>query len=284
MVRIASLLPSATDTVVALGAGSELVGVSHSCSGPFDNLPKLTSTWLDLTASSREIDSQVRAAQQPLYRLDIAALEQLAPDVIISQSLCDVCALPSGDVEEAVRSLPGQPLLVDLAPERLGDLPACFQEVGRAIGRGHEAEYLIENWHTKLDRYYHRYHHRYYHRHPDHPARRLRVAFLDWLDPPFAAGHWVPDMLEWLGVESVLARPGERSYAVTWEEVRTADPDLIIAACCGFDTERALVDTGEASERIVCLNGQDLFSRPSPALLPSLALLSETIGEHLRHA
>lgn len=267
--RIVSLLPSATDIVVALGAGDQLVGVSHSCSGDWDHLPKLTSTWIDTGASATDIDAQVRSAARPLYELDLMALENLAPDVVISQSLCDVCAVPSGDVEAALAALGSAPSLVDLTPFRLHDVPACFRQVGAAINRSAEAKALTDRWHTVLRDFRGR-----------HAAASLRIAFLDWLDPPFAAGHWVPDMLEWLGTESALARPGEPSHQVSWHDVSAAHPDLIIAACCGFDQARVDADQGNPQLPLITLDGLALFSRPSPALLPSLALLSATISRH----
>lgn len=270
--RIVSLLPSATDTIVALGAINELVGVSHSCSGDWQHLPRLTSTWIDTRAPSAAIDAQVRAATRPLYELDIETLEQLAPDVVVSQSLCDVCAVPSGDVRAAMEALPGPPTLVDVSPHRLKDLPECFAAVGAAIGRTSEAEVLCSRWHEALHDLRDR-----------HANSGLRVAFLDWLDPPFAAGHWVPDMLEWLGVESALGRSGEPSYAVSWEAVAQSRPDLIVAACCGFDAPRAHLDAAAAPRSIVHLDGHELFSRPSPALVPSLKVLAQAIDDHLNH-
>lgn len=270
--RIVSLLPSATDIIVALGAADELVGVSHSCGGTWDHLPRLTSTWVDTAASSAAIDAQVRAATRPLYELDVEILQQLAPDVVVSQSLCDVCAVPSGDVLTAIEALAHPPALVDLSPSRLEDLPACFGAVGRAIGRSGAAEALCRGWHAVLGEHRNRY-----------AGSGLRIAFLDWLDPPFAAGHWVPDMLEWLGVEGVLGRSGEPSYAVSWELVEQADPDLILAACCGFDVDRGGASAAVPPVPIVHLDGHEHFSRPSPALLRSLRVLAQVIDDHLQH-
>ena len=269
MARVVSLLPSATDIVVALGAADELVGVSHSCGVRWAHLPRLTSTWIEVDASSATIDAQVRGAPRPLYQLDVDRLARLNPDVIVSQSLCDVCAVPSGDVVEAVRALPESPQLVDLAPSRLEDVPPCFASVGAAIGRDAQADALTSRWQQVFER------HRGL-----HEASGLRVAFLDWLDPPFASGHWVPDLIEWLGAQSVLARPGQPSFAVTWREIEAAAPDLIVAACCGFTEARASADANVTPE-IRLLDGYELFSRPSPSLMTSLAVLSRTFAEFL---
>ncbi len=271
--RIVSLLPSATDIVVALGAGDELAGVSHSCSGDWDHLPKLTSTWIATGASAAEIDLQVKTASQPLYRLDIDTLERLAPDVVISQSLCDVCAVPSNDVREAVVTLPSKPNLVDLSPNRLVDVPLCFDQVGAAIGRQPDARALRERWDATLDGYRGR-----------HNSCGLRVAFLDWLDPPFVAGHWMPDMVELLGSTNLLGKAGEPSFETSWEAIASARPDLVVAACCGFDEVRAQTDQLPIDCPIVHLDGHLHFSRPSPALLPSLAMLSDTIADFMELA
>ncbi|MEO0419486.1 MAG: ABC transporter substrate-binding protein [Pseudomonadota bacterium] len=271
--RIVSLLPSATDIVVELGAGGELVGVSHSCSGDWDHLPKLTSTWIDTGASAAEIDRQVKTASQPLYQLDIEILERLAPNVVISQSLCDVCAVPSGDVREAVVTLSSRPTLVDLSPNRLIDVPVCFDQVGAAIGRQSEARALRERWDATLDSYRGR-----------HAASGSRVAFLDWLDPPFIAGHWIPDMVEHLGLTVVLGKAGKPSFETSWEAIAAARPDLVIAACCGFDASRAQRNQVPIDCPVVHLDGHLHFSRPSPALLPSLAMLSDTIAEFMELA
>ena len=272
--RIVSLLPSASDIVVALGAGEELVGVSHSCGRR--ELPSLTSTWVDTTASNVEIDAQVRGATRPLYELDVTTLADLAPDVVISQSLCDVCAVPSGDVYAAIDSLPTRPVLVDLTPNYLADVPRCFDQVGKAIQRQDEAIRLKVEWHTHFASYHNRF--------ADHG---LRIAFLDWLDPPFIAGHWIPDMLSWMGVTPVLGESGKPSYVIEWQQLTEQNPDLILAACCGVERERAMQEERERAMQeapnipMVCLDGSELFSRPSPALMPSLECMANAIEDHL---
>lgn len=268
--RIVSLLPSATDIVVALGAGTELVGVSHSCSGEWAHLPKLTSTWIDKHATAAEIDEAVRTAKRPLYALDIATLEALAADVIISQSLCDVCAVPSGDVLGAVGQLPSRPVLVDLAPHSLADVPLCFAQVGAAIARSGAAERLTQQWDALLAEYADR-----------HAAAGLTTVFLDWLDPPFVAGHWIPEMLEHLGIAPLLGRAGEPSFRSDWDTIAAARPGLVIVAACGLEEERAKADDVPIDCPVIFLDGHLHFSRPSPALMPSLVLLSAAFEKHL---
>jgi len=271
--RIVSLLPSATDIVLALGAGSKLVGVSHSCSGEWGHLPTLTSTWIDTKASAAQIDWQVSNATRPLYQLDIAMLEQLKPDVVISQSLCDVCAVPAGDVREAVLSLSSMPVLIDLAPGRLADVPICFGQVGEAIGREPAAIALRDEWDSTLAEYKNR-----------HAGSGLRVVFLDWLDPPFIAGHWVPDMIETLGMTCLLGESGRPSFKVAWEEIARANPDFVVAACCGLDEAAAKTVAAPLDCPVLFLDGHMHFSRPSPALLPSMAMLSDAVAEFMELA
>lgn len=271
--RVVSLLPSATDIVVALGAKDDLIGVSHSCSGDWDRLPKLTSTWIDTSSSAAEIDRQVTSANRPLYQLDIDALERLAPDVVISQSLCDVSAVPAGDVREGVLALSCRPKLVDLSPFGLANVPVCFDQVGEAIGRTREAAELTKHWDRTLEKY-----------RGIHAQCDLRVAFLDWLDPPFDSGPWVPEMVELLGLANVLGKAREPSFKVSWEEVEAAKPDLIIAAACGFDTARAQFDSIPLSVPVIHLDGHLHFSRPSPALMSSLHMPSDAIAEFMELA
>jgi len=266
--RIVTLLPSATDIVAALGGGGDLVGVSHSCGPTWAHLPAVTSTTVDTGADAAVIDAQVKKAAAPLYHLDTGLLEQLAPDVIVSQSLCDVCAVASGDVEAAIAALPSRPRLVNLAPFRLGDVPQGIRDVGDAIGRTSEAAHLLAEWQATLARLEALGRER---------KGRPRVAFLDWLDPPFAAGHWLPDMIQLLGCDSVLAEPGQPSHEITWEAVRHAKPDIVLAAACGQTADRANRDTAATDPAVVLLDGEAHSSRPGPALLESLAVLEWTL-------
>lgn len=261
--RIVSLLPSATDIVAALGAADELVGVSHSCDAQWSHLPRLTSTLIDLGAPASVIDATVKSSTEPLYRLDVARLEALAPEVVVSQSLCDVCAVDAGDVEQAVRSISSRPQLVTLAPFGLADIPRGFAEVGAAIGRTAEAAELVSRWEATCSTYQNRF-----------ADRQPRIAFLDWLDPPYAAGHWIPDMIELLGGISVLAQPGEPSFEVSWDVVRNVEADLVIGACCGLARERARSQPVPAGVAIAILDGDRLFSRPGPGIMESLGVLA----------
>ena len=268
--RIVSLLPSATDILVALGAAEDLVGVSHSCGAEWSHVPRLTRTWIDTAASSAQIDAQVQRATQPLYQLNLEVLEKLAPDVIVSQSLCEVCAIPAGSVAEAINALPNQPLLLDLSPQRLHDIPTDFATVAEAIDRRAAAKTLHAEWDATFERH-----------HQAYRVESPRVAFLDWIDPPFAAGHWVPDMIEWLGAASALAAPGDPSYQLAWPDVHAAQPDLVVAACCGFEEGRVEGEAAEAPLDLVLLDGYHYFSRPSPVLMASMGVLDDVLRTHL---
>lgn len=222
--------------------------------------------------SAAAIDAAVRTANVPLYALDIDTLAALEPDVIVSQSLCDVCAVPSGDVMRAIGALPSRPVLVDLAPHRLADVPVCFDQVGSAIGRANEAAALRQEWDAHFAAYFGRL-----------AGNGLRVVFCDWLDPPFIAGHWIPEMIAHLGLTCLLGRAGEPSFRTTWDAIVAAQPDCVIVAACGFDEQRARADAVPLDCPVIHLDGHLHFSRPSPALMPSLAMLSERIAQHLAH-
>ena len=264
--RVVSLLPSATDIMAALGAGDLLVGVSHSCDGDWGHLPVLTSTLIDKNALADDIDAQVKNSSGPLYELDIARLEALAPDIVISQDLCDVCDVPSGDVDDALKSLPTAPELVTLAPFRLADIPVCFEQV---IGQLAAAKGLQAHWAEALMACRGRF-----------AEHDYRIAFLDWLDPPFAAGHWVPDIISWIGCTSVLAHSGETSHEISWSKVRDCGADFIFAACCGqsVETAKTTVENLHADLDIHILDGAKHFSRPSPTIMESVGYFADTIA------
>ena len=253
----------------ALGAGDLLVGVSHSCDGDWGHLPVLTSTLIDKNALADDIDAQVKNSFEPLYELDIARLEALAPDIVISQDLCDVCAVPSGDVDDALKSLPTAPELVTLAPFRLADIPKCFEQVGQVIGQPAAAKNLQQRWAEALMACCGRF-----------AADNYRIAFLDWLDPPFAAGHWVPDIISWLGCTSALVQSGAPSQKVAWGSVRDCGADFIVAGCCGqsVETAKAAIGNLPADLDIHILDGAKHFSRPSPTIMESVGYFADTIA------
>jgi iron complex transport system substrate-binding protein len=261
--RIVSLLPSATEMLAALGLEGELVGVSHSCDYPpaVAGLPRVTRTAVPADASSGEIDRLVRELHGqglPLYTLDRELLRRLAPDLVVTQGLCDVCAVPGEITEEAVAQLPGCPRVVSLSPHSLGAvLERRIESVAeRAAG-----------------------------------ATRRRVTLLEWLDPLYAAGHWTPELVTLAGGIEGHGRAGQRSRLLDWADVVNWAPEVLVVACCGFSTSRTARELDGLRSRpgygdlpavragnVFLVDGGAYFSRPGPRLVDSLELLA-----HLLH-
>jgi len=286
--RIVSLLPSATEIVCALGLQEHLVGVSHGCSYPegVDTLPRMTSTRVPYTASSDTIDAYVRdhlGDNTALYDLDMQAMADVRPDVVVSQALCDVCAVATGDVREAIRSLPGGPALIDLTPNSLSGVFRDIQRVGDATGREVVARELVTALCARRDRVAER-------SFTIAPAERPGVAFFEWLLPPFSGGHWNPELVTLAGGRDLLGQPGQPSRTLDWEAVTAAAPEVAFVACCGFGIERALVDVAAVadnpawralpaiqSERLYVADGNAFFSSPGPRLLDGLELMAHAL-------
>lgn len=268
--------------------GDHLVGVSHCCHHPshVQNLPRLTSTRVPVDATSATIDSYVREhleENSALYDLDMQALHDAAPDVIVSQTLCDVCAVSTGDVLAALRSLPSRPVLVDLKPSTLADVLEDCLRVGDAMGRGEAAHQLVAALRRRLDEIAMR------------TARieataKPRVVFLEWLDPPFNGGHWNPEIVERAGGIDMLGTHGQASTTITWEAVAAADPDVLFVACCGLPVQRALSDLRSIAQRpewaelravkagrVFVANGNDYFACPGPRLVDSLEIIAHAL-------
>lgn len=295
--RIATLLPSATEIVCALGLADRLVGVSHSCDypPPVRKLPKMTSTHVPVRADSRTIDDYVRQhlrGHEALYDLDLDALAAARPDVIISQALCDVCAVATGDVEDAVCSLPTAPALIDLTPNTLDDVFDDIARVGRSLGAAATAGALVRELRRRRRRVTARA--------ATIPDRdRPRVAFLEWLIPPFNGGHWNPELVETAGGLDVLGVPAEPSVTIDWQRIATARPDVVFIACCGFTIERALLDVEQLrltkpwnalpavrKDRVYVADGSAYFASPGPRLIDGLEIMAHALhpGVHPRPA
>ncbi len=236
-VKIVSLLPSATEIVFALGLGDQLCGVSFECDYPeaARTVPVVSGTSLDLDRprTAAEVDAEVSAkvaTGESIYTLDDARIRSINPDVILAQDLCQVCAVPSGAVEEALDVIGCRAEVVSLDPEGLDDVIECVVQVGRATGTERAARELVDGLHRRLDAVRKRV--------VDRP--RPRVFVLEWADPPFNAGHWVPEMVHVAGGEPVLAAAGERSRRVTWEEIAAEQIDVTVFSPCGFDLPGAV--------------------------------------------
>lgn len=285
-VRIVSLLPSATEIVCELGLGDQLVGVTHECDFPafVAGLPKVTRTLIPHDAASREIDALVRErlqTQKTLYALDLPALERLRPDLIVTQALCDVCAVAEAEVTAAACSLPGQPRVVNLEPMSVQDVLDTLPAVARAAGVPDRAGPAVERLRRRIDAVAAR---------TERVADRPRVVVLEWLDPPFSCGHWTPELVRLAGGDEVIARPGLPSRTLPWEEVVHARPDVLVVACCGFSVDRTLADVpGLAARagwadlpavragRVYVTDGNAYFSRPGPRLVDSLEILAHAL-------
>ena len=284
--RIASLLPSATEIICRLGLGDQLVGVSHECDYPpsVRTLPRLTSSAIPKGAPSREIDRLVREHLQThdaLYLLDLELLEKLRPDLIVSQALCDVCAVSSDDVEASVHAFANAPSVINLEPSRLEDVFRTIEHVGEAAGASRTAENLVRQLRERVEVVKAR----------TAELRELpKVVFLEWIDPPFNAGHWTPELIRLAGGIGCLGSPGAPSRTLDWAEVVAARPDILVAACCGYDVARATQDLETLqgkpgwnglpcveSKRVFVLDGNAYFNRPGPRLVDSLELLANKL-------
>jgi iron complex transport system substrate-binding protein len=279
-VRIASLVPSATETLFALGLGDHVVAVTHECDYPSAAaaLPHLTRTVIPDGLSAAEIDRAVRERTgrgEALYQLDVEVLRRLAPDLILTQALCEVCAVSFDDVRAVAATLPSRPSVVSLDPTTLGEVLADVRRVAEAGGVPVAADELVTEAEHRIARV----------RAAVRDAPAPRVAALEWLDPPFVGGHWVPQMIELAGGEDPLGRPGERSRTATWAEIEEARPEVVVAMPCGYYADRAAEEALAArdrlgrlgAERIVAVDAAAYFSRPGPRLVDGLELLAHVL-------
>lgn len=295
--RIVSLLPSATEIVYALGLGDELVGRTHECDYPAEAavVPVVTSdAGGSATASSREINARVAASihgGSSIYRLDLDALAAARADLILTQELCTVCAVSYRDVADAVKRLDADSSIVSLEPTSIEGIFNTISTVGAMAEAEDEAVGLIEMLRERLAQIENRVLER---RLQGVPARR--IACLEWLDPPFASGHWVPEQVRRAGGWDVLGRIGEPAAETTWEQIRDVDPEQLMLIPCGFDASRtaeewsrgrsarppwvddlAAVREGE----VYALDGSAYFSRPGPRIIDGVALLADLMDPGL---
>ncbi len=283
LVRIVSLLPSATEIICALGLEDSLVGVTHECDYPpsVRRLPKVTHTLIPHDASSGAIDALVRERLKTgnaLYTLDLPVLEKLRPELLVTQALCDVCAVAEAEVQAAACSLPGQPRVVNLEPETLDQVFESIAVVGEAAGCRDEARRAIAGLRARVQAVVEAAEH----------GEKPRVVVLEWLDPLFTCGHWTPELVRLAGGTEVVAKEGERSRTMALDELLAAAPDVLVIACCGFDVERTMLDMpaflalpgvsdlpAARTGRVHVIDGNAYLSRPGPRLVDSLELLAE---------
>jgi len=274
--RIVSLLPSATESLFALGLGDQLVAVTHECDYPPEaaSLPIVTRSTLDLVGrSGADIEDLVALAAREgrsLYEVDTDAINRLDPDLVVAQDICDVCAIPADQVAGDL----GGVRMIRQHPHSLADVLTDIEELADACGTDSTA--LMSNLRRRIEA-------------SSVQAAtlpRVRGVFLEWLDPPYRAGHWTPDLVSLAGIDDPLAKPGVPSVAISWDRVRQAEPELLVLAPCGFDATRAQKEAGSlrseiestGAKRVVVLDGSAYFNRPGPRLVDSLEVLVAARG------
>lgn len=280
--RIISLVPNGTEILFAVGAGDLVVGVSHECDFPDEarTRPILTGSALTPGMTAAEVDAAVAAqvgSGASLYTLDEGKIAELDPDVIVTQQLCPVCAVSTEQVDGAVRPLPRCPDVISLDPKSLADVFVDIRRVGDFTGRTDQAAGLLDELQARLDVV----------RAAVSGKARPRVLALEWLDPPFAGGHWVPEMIALAGGLDVIASPGDHSARLTWEQIAKADPDVIVVMPCGFDEAGAAAQIETIADRpewrslravregrVHPVDANGCFSRPGPRLVDGIERLA----------
>jgi iron complex transport system substrate-binding protein len=288
--RIVSLLPSTTEIVCALGLEDALVGITHECDYPPSvvNKPRLTSSRVSHeTMTSKEIDHAVRSqlahldGHGSIYDLDETRLRELKPDLILTQELCEVCAVSYKTVERAARMFAGDVQVVSLEPNTIGDILDNIRMVGDLTGRKNEADRLVGELNTRLDRV----------KNATAPLeRRPRTLMLEWLEPAFAPGHWVPEQVEIAGGDQAFGKAGQRSVTTTAEEINVYAPEVIVLIPCGYYKEDILRQLPNASlpagwkdlpavrsGEVWATDATSYFSRPGPRVVEGVEILARIL-------
>ena len=282
--RVVSLLPAATEIVAALGAGGQLVGVSHECDFPpsVRALPRVTRTTLDPALPPGAIDramAEAASSGASPVEVDVNLVAHLRPDLVIGQSVCDVCAVGEGQLAHLVGTLMPTPWVVTLHAHTLDEVLADVGKVGEALELRDEAEELVAGLRYRLRRVSNRV---------PRAGVRPRVLVMEWLDPPYVAGHWVPELVALAGGQDIGSAAGERSRARSWDELAALGADLVVVALCGFDESRARSELAaasggaarallDASRRVEVIDGNAYTSRPGPRLADAAEILSRLI-------
>jgi iron complex transport system substrate-binding protein len=274
--RIASLVPSATEMLFALGLGESVVGVTHECDWPqaATERPQLTATVLPPGLSAGEIDAAVKEVVgegRALYTLDEERLAELAPDLIVTQAVCEVCAVSYDDVVEVAARLPSRPRVVQQDPSTLEEVLDDVTRLGEAAGIEERARELRSELEARLEAV----------RNAVAGEPRPRVLALEWLDPPFLGGHWIPEMIEIAGGEDVAGRTGEKSSQVEWSDLDGLAPDVVVSMPCGWYLEESRAQALQHADRLEALGATQVyavdaastFSRPGPRLVDGVELL-----------
>ena len=303
--RIVSLLASATEMIAELGCLDSLVGRSHECDYPPQvlQLPLVSTVQINTETSSSEIDAQIKQLAHSkeiesnnalkalsIYRIDVTLLQELQPDVIFTQTQCEVCAVSERDVTEALQQLTGlHPRIISLSPYRLVDVWEDVVRVGKALERQEQAVALVQQYQQRLEQLQQRS------AALNKGNKKPRVAVLEWLNPLMAAGNWTTELVTYAGGESLFGEVGVHSPWLTWEELKRANPDVIVLAPCGFSLARTLVDVPLLQQhplwqslhavqngRVYAIDGNYYLNRSGPRLVESAELLARIVwGEQL---
>jgi iron complex transport system substrate-binding protein len=285
--KIASLLPSTTEIICALGLEKELVAITHECDYPssVESIPKVTWNTIDHTGkSSAEIDRHIRAhvhEGSSLYGLDQEKLTLLEPDLILTQELCKVCAVSYEQVTETVRLIGAKSKTISLEPRTLQEILNSIEDLGKLTGTEAQARKLLKGLNQRIEQVETEVSNR-----PNRP----RVLCLEWLDPPMVGGHWVPDMIRLAGAEDILGRPGDLSYNISWPEISRAAPEVIIVMPCGFHLGETITEFQRTvfpeewltlpavkSGSVFAVDGSSHFNRPGPRIIDGVEVLFEIL-------
>ncbi|CAN5869493.1 cobalamin-binding protein [soil metagenome] len=283
--RIVSMLSSATEIVYALGLQDHLVGISHECDYPPESqgYPRTSRSRFDPTGlTSGEIDAEVRRCMQEwgsVYEVDTRLLRSLHPDMVLTQAVCEVCAVPTGSVHEAVADLPSRPQVVSLDAHTLEEIFGTMQQVADVMEVPERGHHVVAGLRQRIAEVSERVGSR----------ERVRTLALEWLDPPFAPGHWLPEIVEHAGGENLLGTAGSHSAEVPWEQLAGIDPDCLLLLPCGWDLEQARADADRARERLNAIAGRAIqagnawighgsyFSRSGPRVVDGIEALAHVL-------
>ncbi len=287
--RIVSLLPSATEIICQVGLGDYIVGVSHECDYPsfVKELPNVTESLIPKDASSLEIDVAVRqqlSTEKAIYHLDMEVLKELKPDFIITQSLCEVCAVAEDEVLEAVCELPGDAQIINLEPMTLEDVFHTLLLVGEKTNFEQQARLAVDKLKNRVESVI------------EITEKNIalnarpRLVFLEWLDPLFNAGHWTPELIEYAGGISLLSNKHQPSNTISWDSIVDINPDTLFVACCGYNLERTLLDMpilenksewsnlkASNQKQVFVTDGNAYFSRPGPRLVDGMEIMAHAL-------
>lgn len=284
--RVVSLVPAATEIVCAIGARDHLVAISHECDWPPEvaQLPRVTTTPIDVSQSGAAIDAEVRAAREaghPVIAVDAEAIRALRPDVLLTQGLCEVCAVADGEVRRVAELIDPEPRMISLGGRDLAGIWRDVRAVGELLALDPAAQALVRRLRTRLVLL----------ESATPPlAERRRVAVVEWLDPVFLGGHWVPELVRAAGGAYVGAAPGEHSRETTWGQVAELEPAIVVIALCGFGIDRAARELEQVTDPaalallsrvpVWVLDGNAYTTRPGPRIVDGAERLRAMILDH----